>query len=128
LVVPDPPFWVGDIDGRPKSVGERLPDRVVAVECDGILDGHVLHRLPHIVNVAFKRELWSVDADHDQPLILVFLGPRAYKGECAEPVDAGIGPEVDENDLPLQIRRAERGRVEPTESPVETREVTLDGQ
>jgi hypothetical protein len=104
-----------------------LPDRVIAVERDGILDGHVLHRLAHIVNVAFKRELRSVDAYDDQPLILVLLGPRAYIGERAEPVDAGIGPEVDENDLPLQIRRAERGRVEPTGRPIETRQVTLDG-
>jgi hypothetical protein len=111
LVVPDSPFRVGDVDGWPKSVGERLPDPVVAVERDGILDGHVLHRLAHIVDVAFKRELRGVDADHDQSLILVPLGPRAEIGERAEPVDAGKGPEVDENDLPLQIRRAERGEL-----------------
>jgi hypothetical protein len=102
--------------------------RVVAVERDGIADSHALHRLAHIVNVAFKRELRSADPDHDQPLILVFLGPGADIGERAESVDAGIGPEVDEHDLPLQLRCAERGRVEPAGRPIETREVTLDGE
>jgi hypothetical protein len=67
-----------------------------------------------------------VDADHDQPLILVFLGPRAYISERAEPVDAGIGPEIDENGFSLQPRRAERGRVEPDGRPIKTRELTRD--
>jgi hypothetical protein len=126
-VVPDSPFRVSDVDGRPKSVSEPLPDRVVAVERDGIADGHVLHSLAHIVHVAFKRELRGVDADHDQPLILILLGPRADIGERAEPVDAGIGPEVDENDLPLHVRSAERGRVEPAGRPIEPRQVSLHG-
>ena len=83
LVVPDSAFRVGDVDGRPKSVGERLPYRVIAVQRDGIADGHVLHRLTHIVDVTFKWELRSVDADHNQTVILVLLGPRADIGERA---------------------------------------------
>ena len=129
---PSPNWWCrirpsasGDVDGRPKSVGESLPDPVVAVERDGILDGHVLDRPSHIVDVAFKRELRGVDADHDQPLILVLLGPGADIGECAEPVDAGIGPEVDENDLPLQIRPPSGAELSQPVAPVETRQVTL---
>jgi hypothetical protein len=82
-----------------------LPDRIIAIERDRIVDGHVLDGLAHVVNVAFKRELRSVDPDHNQPQIRVPLSPGAYKGECAEPVDAGVGPEVDKNDLPVQIRR-----------------------
>jgi hypothetical protein len=61
LVVPDSPLRVGDVDGWPKSVCECLPDCVVTVERDGIPDGHVLHRLAHVANVAFKREfgVWT---------------------------------------------------------------------
>jgi hypothetical protein len=127
LMVPDSPFRVGDVDGGPKPVGERLPDRIIAIDCDRIVDGHVLDGLAHVVNVAFKWELRSVDPDHDQPLIRVPLGPGADIGECAKPVDAGVGPEVDKNDLPVQIRRAERRRVEPGGRPVEAWQVTLDG-
>jgi hypothetical protein len=79
LVVPDSPFRVGDVDSRPKSVGERLPDRIIAIEPDRIVNGHVLDGLAHVVNVAFKRELRSVDADHNQPQIRVPLGPPADK-------------------------------------------------
>ncbi|MNT83017.1 hypothetical protein D3C72_2228310 [compost metagenome] len=47
-------------------------------------------------------------ADHDEALILVFFGPGADIGNGADAVDAGIGPEVDEDDLATQLFARER--------------------
>jgi len=81
--VPDPSLRVGDVHGRPVVVVERAPDRKVGVERDRIFDLHLLHGLAHVVYVVLERELGRVDADHDQPLILVPLRPRAHPRERA---------------------------------------------
>ena len=49
-----------------------------------------------------NRELRRVHADHHQSLVLVLLGPGADIGQRAQPVDAGVGPEIDEHDLAAQ--------------------------
>jgi hypothetical protein len=69
-----------------------------------------------------------VDADNDQPLILVLLVPRPEIAERAQPVDARVRPEVDEHDLPAQAFLGQRLRVEPAGRPVETGQVSLGTQ
>jgi hypothetical protein len=69
-----------------------------------------------------------VDADHDQSSILVLLGPGADVGERAKPIDAGVRPEVDEDDLSPEVVRRERRRVEPAGRPVESGEMALSGE
>jgi hypothetical protein len=108
MVVPDSSVRVGDVHGGPVPVAEGLPDRVVAVERNRILDPHVLHCLPDVVDVALERELGRVDADHHEAQIRVLLEPGANITERAEPVDTGVGPEVDENDLAAQFIRCEQ--------------------
>src|SRR6185295_2718812 len=128
LVVPNSSVRIGDVHGRPVVIAEGLPNCIVAVECDRILDPHLLRGLADVVNVAFERKLGGMDADHDQPLIVVLLGPRADVAERAQPVDAGVRPEVDEDDLAAQVRGAEGRRVEPPGCPVEFCELPLDRQ
>ena len=79
-------------------VVEGAPDGVVAVDGDGVVDLEVLGGAADVVGVVFEVELGGVDADHGQPVIAVFLGPGADVGEGAEPVDAGVGPELDQDD------------------------------
>src|SRR4029077_14767856 len=70
--------------------------------------------------------LGRVDADHDQAVIGVSVGPGADIDEGPEPVDAGVGPEVGEHDLPFEIGGRERRRVQPAGRPVEAGQVALD--
>src|SRR2546421_4615164 len=128
LVMPDSSLRVRDVHRGPVPVAESTPDRIVAVERDRIPDPHVLCGLAHVVDVALERELGRVDANNDQPPVAVLLGPRADVSQRAEPVDAGVRPEIDDNDLLTDVRRGERRRIEPTGRPVETGQVTLDGQ
>ena len=53
-------------------------------------------------------------------------GPDVRQG--AQPVDAGVGPEVDENDLAPHVRGGEWRRVEPPGRAVEAGQVPLDGK
>lgn len=128
VVVPDPALCICEVDGRPVSVAERAPDPVVTVESDRVLDPHGLRGLADVFDVALERELRRVDADDDQTSIAVLLGPRANEGQRAEPVDAGVRPEVNENDLSSQTPPRERGRVQPAGCPFETGQATLDGE
>ena len=63
-----------------------------------------------VVDVAFEPELGRVDADDRQSGVLVLGGPRAHIRKGAEPVDAGVRPEVDEDDASAEGFRRQRVR------------------
>jgi hypothetical protein len=98
---------------------ERLPDRVVGVECDRELYVQGLYGFDDVVGVRLERELRRVDTYDDQSMVLVLLGPRTYVAERPQPVDARVRAEVGEDDPPVQIVRGERLRVEPAGRPIE---------
>ena len=100
VMMPNPPLGIDDIEGRPIGVLERTPYRMIAIDRDRIIDPQVRHGAAHILDIFFKGELRRVHADHDYSSILVFLGPRADIGQLAQPIDAGRGPDVDEDHLP----------------------------
>src|SRR5215831_223798 len=120
VMVTDPSLRIDDIEGG--------PDRIVAIDRDRITDPHVLGCAADVVDVLFKWELGGVHTDHDQPLVLVLFGPGANIGKCAKPVDAGVGPDVYENDMAAQAARRQWLRVEPSGRAGERWQVTFDGQ
>src|SRR5262252_3145149 len=97
-MISNAPSRVDEIQRGPVIVPEGPPDRVVAVDHDRVPDAHLLHRTTDVVHVPFEWELGRVDADHDEPF-LVPLRPGAKVWQRAEPVDARIGPEIDEHDF-----------------------------
>ena len=98
VVVPDPSLCVGEVDRRPEVIGERPPDAVVVVERDRVGDLQGAGLRDDVVDVVLEVELGRVGADDRQPLLGVLGGPGADIGQRPEPVDAGVGPEVDEDD------------------------------
>ena len=100
--VPDLP------EGEGVSFGAGAGER----DLEGALgDGPVLPDelvQPLLVQVVLEAELGGVHPDHGQAVIGVLPGPGAEVGELAEPVDAGVSPEVDERDLSLQVGRCQR--------------------
>jgi hypothetical protein len=93
-MVSNPALVVDGVQGRPVVVVEGAPDPVVVVDRDRVVDTQVLDLSADVVEVVLDVELRGVHADHDQPLILVLLGPGADIGKGAKPVDAGVGPEL----------------------------------
>ncbi|MEA3006160.1 MAG: hypothetical protein QOI94_1429, partial [Acidobacteriaceae bacterium] len=116
-ITPQPPSHaparIDEIQRRPILVVESAPYGVVTIDRDRVADPHVFHGPADIADVLFKCELRCVDADHHQSLIFVFLGPGAHIRKRAQPVDAGVGPEIDENDFSAQSRRCQGRRIEP---------------
>src|SRR5512133_52707 len=93
------PFTIQEVERRPISVIETVPYHAVVVDRDGKGNAHVLRSPANVVDVLLKREFWRVDADHNQAVVFVFLRPSAHIRKLAPPVDAGISPELDENNF-----------------------------
>jgi hypothetical protein len=98
MVVSDAALGVRDVQRRPEMIRERLPDLIVAVDSDRILDAEGARLRDDVVDVPLEPELRRVDADHRQPEVAAFRIPCTDVGQCAQPVDAGVRPEVDEDD------------------------------
>src|SRR5919112_6540666 len=113
MLVADDAVRVDEVERRPVIVGEGAPDRVVVVGRDRIVDRSLLRGPPHAVDVVLERELWGMDADHDQAVVPVGLRPRAYVRLLAQPVDARERPEVHEDDVAAQLGGTEWLRIEP---------------
>src|SRR6267142_4497206 len=103
---------INQVQCRPVLVVEGAPDCVVVVDHDRILDPHLPYRTTDVLDVVFECELGRVHADHDKTLP-VLLRPRAYVWKGPQPVDAGVGPEVDEHDLPVESVGRQARRIEP---------------
>src|SRR5262249_31313641 len=128
LMVAYPSLRVDEVEGWPVLVLEGAPDGVIAVDRDRIADPHVPDRAADVVDVLLERELGSMDADDGQPPVLVLLGPGSDIGKRAQPVDAGVGPDVDDDDVAAQTRRRQRLRIEPSGRARERGQVAFDRQ
>ena len=58
-----------------------------------------------VVGPLAELELWCVEADHDQVRCGVVTMPRLHIGRGANPVDAGVFPDVEQDDLSAIERR-----------------------
>src|SRR5207244_11643618 len=81
-----------------------------------------------VVNVSLKRKFRRMDADHRQALVAVFLSPGTNVGKRPQPVDAGKGPEVDENDFPSKVSRRHRLGIEPPSCTGKRSQLTFNRQ
>ncbi len=115
----DPPLDIRDVHGRPEVIRECAPDRVVVVERDRVLDAEGTRLRDDVVEVPLEAEFGRVDAHDRQAGVRVFRGPGPNIGEGAEPVDAGVGPEVDEDDPSAKPIRRQRLGVEPAGRAIE---------
>jgi hypothetical protein len=127
LMMSDLSLRVDEVEGWPVVVVEGTPDRVVVVDRDRVVDPQVRGGSADVVEVVLEVELGRVHADDHQSVILVLLGPRADIRKGAEPVDAGVGPEVDQDDASAQPGCRQWWRVEPLGRAGERRQQTFNG-
>ena len=110
VAVADASARVEEVERGPVAVVEGPPEGGVVVERDREADVHVLHRATHVVEVLLEGELGCVHADHGQSWHVPLM-PCANVRKRAEPVDARIGAELDEDGLAEQARGRQRGRI-----------------
>src|ERR1700758_5282630 len=104
LLMPQVTRSVDEIQSRPVLVLERVPYDMAAVHRNGVADRHVVHRPADVRDIFLEYELRRVDADHHQSLTFIFVRPRTDVRKRAPPVDAGVGPELNQHDLAAQSR------------------------
>ena len=105
MVVADLAFAVNEVVRGPVFVVEGLPDFVIAINGDGIGDLEVAHGLLYVGALFFEGEFGGVDADYHQACVFIFRGPAFDVGERAEAVDAGVGPEINYDNLAAEAAR-----------------------
>ena len=126
MVVADPPFAIDEIMGGPEAVFERAPQPEVVIERDGIVDAELGNRLADIGGFPLEREFRRVDADDDQAMLGITIMPGADVWQGAQAIDAGIGPEIDQDDLAAKLLAGERLAVDPRAESVERGQRALD--
>src|SRR5690348_10090956 len=94
-----PALGVDEIEGRPVVVGECAPNTKVVVDSDRIVDLPGLDRPPHVVEVVLELELGRVHADRDEAMIAIPLRPGPVVRLSAQPVDARVRPELNDDDM-----------------------------
>ena len=96
-------FGIDHDDGRPRVYTVRRPDRVVAVDGDGVADVVTEHGVADVPRVLLLVELAGVDADHHQRLVLVLLLQVFQVRKDVHAVDAAVGPEVEDDNAAAQV-------------------------
>jgi len=86
---------------------------VLVVYGDRVVDLLLFDGSSDVVDALLEWELRRMDADYHQSLVFVFLGPGTDIGSRAQPVDTGISPEIDEDDLTAQGRCRQGRRIQP---------------
>jgi hypothetical protein len=61
VLVADDAVRIDEVDSRPEMVGEGLPDRVVIVDPDRVVDRSLVDGGPHAVAVVLEREFRRMD-------------------------------------------------------------------
>src|SRR5205807_5802022 len=116
LVITNVSGCIHDVIARPRAIVEGPPDGIVVVDGDRISDLQIMHCFLNVGQVSFKGELRSMHADHEQAARLIFISPGPQIRQCSKTVNAGISPEIIEDDFPFQgIGRKRRG-IEPRHS------------
>ena len=106
--VADVAAGVDEVLRRPVLVPVGAPGPQLVVLDDGIADAFGRDRRFDVRGFALERELGAVDADDRQAVFAVALVPGLQVGQRADAVDAGVGPEVDEDDPAPQAAQRQR--------------------
>src|SRR4051812_18799133 len=125
MVVPNTSLCINEVQSWPIAVPERSPDGMLIVHRDRVIDPHLMQGRTNVVDVFLKSELRRMNADHYQSVIPIFLGPGADIRKRPQPIDAGVGPEVDEDDFSAQSRRDEVRRIQPRVRTLERNQLGL---
>ena len=112
--VPDRPLLVDEELGGPGVVAVGVPGGEEVVEGDGVLQPVGTGGFFDVGQGFLELELRGVDADGGQSVAVVLVVPGLQVGQGSDAVDAGVGPEVEENDAPPLFLDGCAGGVDPS--------------
>ena len=81
--MPDATLRIGDVERGPVLVGEGVPNGVVVVDRDRVLDLQLARCSSNVVDVVLDVELRRVHADDDEPVLGRTCSPtRGGRAAC----------------------------------------------
>ena len=107
------PLRINQEQRRPRPYADKVPNPVLGIDGDRVLDVVPQHRLKDVLFVLLGLELGRVDPDHDKlvgirPLQLLQLRQDVHA------VDAAIRPKIEQHELPPELLERERpGGIDP---------------
>src|SRR5512146_955036 len=101
-VIADVAFGVNQEAVGPGRIVVGAPDQKVVVNRNRIRQPKSLDRSPHVRSPVSNVKLRTVNADDFKPILVISLVPLLVFSEGANAVDAGVLPEVDQNNLTSQ--------------------------
>ncbi len=107
------PFLIQNIFCGPATVGEKLPEFEVAIQNNWVGDAELVDGAFDVRLVLGKSELRCMHSDHSESQVHILLVPLLDVGQSANAVDAGVVPEIHEDDTTAQLAEAQRRRIQP---------------
>ena len=92
-----------DHQRRPAAHCVLRPELHLAVDRDRVRDAMALHGAQDLLGVLLRVELGGVHADHHQRIVAVPLLEVPEHRQHMHAVDAAVGPEVENDELPAQV-------------------------
>src|SRR5215472_7134273 len=105
VVIADPPPGVDQVVRRPVLIVKCLPDQMIAVEWNGKANPQLSHRVRDICLLLFESKLRGMHAENNQTSAGVLVCPTLYVRQLAKAVNAGVRPEIGQDDLAAQALR-----------------------
>src|SRR5713101_3238438 len=109
MVVAQVALRVDQIFSRPIAVRICAPDGIAAVQYDRIIETELRDRLENVSAVARETEFRRMHPYYDQAFCGVAAMPFRHVGQGANTIDAGVIPEIEQNNFaPAQLRQLDR--------------------
>lgn len=112
-MVADAALRVDEVVCRPIPVLEGAPNRIVVIDRHRKADFQVRDGFFYVIDIFLEGKFRSMHANHYKSLVLIFFGPGPDIGDRAQTIDAGIGPEIDNDDLAFEGLRGQWRRIQP---------------
>ena len=106
-------FFVDQIDTGPVLIPPRRPGFTVVVDGNRVVELVVFHLGPNARDVLLALGFRRMDTNDGDALLTELLLPFPVPGIVVDAIDSAKGPEVDDDDLPLQIFQRQRFAVDP---------------
>src|SRR3989344_3890752 len=99
MIVANKSININQIFPWPVAIVISSPGCVIIILHNGILNAKLLNRLLHVLSLFLKLKFRRMNPDNQKSLVTVLCIPRRKIRQCSLAVDAGIGPEIKENNF-----------------------------
>src|SRR5258708_6064499 len=97
--LPNVSLAIDEIVRRPILVLVCIPGSIIIVLGNRVVNPKPTDCIYDIGVIFLKLKLWSVYTDDNQSLIFIRVVPSSDIGECANTVNTGIRPEINQDDF-----------------------------